>query len=128
MAGTTLQLSALELEKKKNFSNTRIPCRGKIVVKEIIEFKREYDNQLEDVLRVTAIRNSEELMQWEVIGHCKGKPHYRSLNSSKLGSFRWPFYAYANGQTISLNLLYEPQYIIHHKLELSDADKKARIL
>ena len=128
MAETTLQLSALELEKKKNFSNTRLPCTGKVIVKEIIEFKREYDGQLEDVLRVTAIRNSEELMQWEVIGDCKGKPHYRSTNSSKLGSFRWPFYAYAYGQTISISLLYEPQYIIHHKLELSDDDRKARIL
>ena len=82
----------MELEKTKNFSNTKLTCNGRLDVKEVTEFKR--DGQ--DVFRITGIRDNEELMQWEVLDNSQGESFFRCTNSSKVGSFRWPYYAYAD--------------------------------
>ena len=98
-------------------------------MKEAIEFER-YNPAIGDnqkVFRVTAIRNSEELMSWEILDNCKGKKYYRSANSSKLTTFRWPFFAYAFGEmSIVISPLADPEYVVHHDLP-NDPDDVGRI-
>ena len=89
----TIQFSSKNLEAPENFSNTRITCTGQVDVKEAIEFERNG----EKVFRVTAIRDSESLMCWEIIDNSEGDKYFRQVNSNKLSTFRWPFYAYATG-------------------------------
>lgn len=123
-----LQFSALQIESSKNFSNTKILCSGQVQVKEAIEFKRfdEKAGLMRDVMRVTAICNSEELMSWEILDNSKGKKYYRSANSSKLTSFRWPFFAYAYGQmSVVINPLADPEYVVHQDLP---SDYSGRIM
>ena len=64
-------------------------------VKEAFEFVRNGQR----VMRVTAIRDHEELMCWEVLEGSHGKKHFLSVNSAKLCAFRWPFFAYYTGTT-----------------------------
>ena len=72
---------------------------------------------MQKVLRVTAIRDSEELMSWEILGNSKGKKYYRSANSSKLTTFRWPFFAYSSGQMgLVISNLADPEYVVHQNL------------
>ena len=53
-----------------------------MVVKEAVEFKREdSEGKVRDVFRVTAIRNQEELMSWEILDNSKGRKHFRCVNS-----------------------------------------------
>ena len=63
------------MDKKEDFSNSKITFTGKVNIKEVIEFERE-DPTCKDhngkpktrkVMRVTGIRDSEELMQWEIL-------------------------------------------------------------
>ena len=120
-----MQFSAIELEKIKNFSNTKIRCNGKIDVKEIIEFKRDE----REVFRITAIRDHEELMQWEVLDHSKGDSYFRSANSNQLSSFRWPFYAYAKSDTsIIISNLTDSEFILHHEFVNKESEKRTRII
>ena len=77
-----------------DFSNTKIKdCTGNVCVKEIIEFKR---NNL-NVLRISAIRDDEELLCWEVPKSSQEEPFLRTANSGERKTFRWPLYAYADG-------------------------------
>ena len=90
----------------------------------MIEFERDERK----VLRVTAIRDNEELMHWEILDDAKGEKFYRSYNSSKLTSFRWPFFAYAeSARSIMVSQFSSPDFCLHHKLDLG-GDKKARII
>lgn len=125
MEKQNIQFSAMELEKKKNFSNTMLTCNGRLDVKEAIEFNRNG----QDVLRITGIRDNEELMQWEVIDNSQGEKFFRCTNSSKVGSFRWPFYAYADS-TLSLMIcpIEDSEFILHYTIELGEDIKHARIV
>ena len=78
-------------EQSSNFSNTKIESQGHINVREAIEFERNG----EKVFRVTGIRDSESLMSWEIIKNSQGDKYFRQINSNRLSTFRWPFYAYA---------------------------------
>ena len=100
-ADSQIQFSALELEGEKNFSNTKLSCNGQIAVKEVLEFERNG----RQVMRVTAIRDNEELMSWEILDDSKGDKYFRSANSSKLSAFRWPFYAYHSNRHIIVSPL-----------------------
>ena len=89
------------------------------MVKEAIEFERYNEKYqfMQKVFRVTAIRNNEELMSWEILDNAKGKRYYRSANSSKLTTFRWPFFSYAYGSmSIVISPLADPEYIVHQDL------------
>ena len=85
-------------------------------MKEAVEFEREdADGQIRKVFRVTAIRSNEELMSWEILDNCKARKYFRSANSSKLSTFRWPFYAYAYNQMgIVISPLADHEYVVHY--------------
>ena len=84
-------------------------------MKEAVEFERQYGDEVRKVFRVTAIRSNEELMSWEVLDNCKERKFFRSANSSKLSTFRWPFYAYAyNQMEIVISPLADPEYVVHY--------------
>lgn len=77
---------------------------------------------------MTAIRDSESLMSWEITENCNGEAYFKSVNSNKLSAFRWPFFAYATDQkTFVLNDLSKGQLMVHHELELSDEDLNGNI-
>jgi len=68
-------------------------------------------------MRVTAIRNHEELLSWEILDNSKGDKYFRSANSSKLSTFRWPFYAYVSGQQgIVITPLADTEHVVHYKI------------
>lgn len=86
-------------------------------IKEAVEFEREGQK----VFRVTGIRDCEEIMQWEILGNSKAEPYFRSYNSSKLSSMRWPFFVYAIGQDeIYFNNVAIPDITLRHKLRHED--------
>ena len=89
-------------------------------VHEAIELERENG---EKFFRVTAIRDHEEVQCWEVIDNAQGEEYSRSVNSSKLSTFRWPFFAYVVGQSeLIINPLHKrsaknEQTNLHHSLD-----------
>ena len=69
-------------------------------------------------MRVTAIRDSEELMCWEVLDNCHGNTHYRSVNGAKLLAFRWPFVTYCTEPTeIAIVHLAHTEFVVHQKID-----------
>ena len=74
---------------------------------------------------MTAIRNNEELMSWEVLDNSKGKMYFKSANSSKLTTFRWPFFAYTSGaMNVIISPLADLDYVVHCALP---SEENARI-
>ena len=70
-------------------------------------------------MRIIAIRNSEELMCWEVLDNCNGRKHFLSVNSAKLLAFRWPFVAYCTDSTkIAIAHVAYPDYVVHQTFDL----------
>ena len=71
---------------------------------------------------MTAIRDSESLISWEVLGNAT---RLRTVNSNQLSTFRWPFFAYATAQNkIAINALSKKQFLAHHELELNSEEDK----
>lgn len=95
-------------------SNTRLPCVDHIDIKEVLEFKR----QGRDVLRVTGIKDNEELVCWEVLDHSQGEVNQRNDKSTnRLSTLRWPFFAYSLGKReIVIRPLEDAEFVIHYKL------------
>lgn len=124
-----IQFCSNKLEPTDNFSNTKISCIGQIDVKEAIEFERvTEDGSMEKVFRVTAIRDSESLLNWEIIDSSQGDKYFRSVNNNKLSTFRWPFYAYATDQrSFVVNTFSKTEFMLHHELQLSEQDQNGNI-
>ena len=61
---------------------------------EALEFEQDGRN----LFRVIAIREDEEAMIYELEDNVNSIANFRSVNSSKLSSFRWPFFAYVHGE------------------------------
>ena len=67
-------------------------------------------------------------MSWEIIKNSQGDKYFRQINSNKLSTFRWPFYAYAMSQNrISISPLAKPEFMVHHRLKLKDSDSAGSI-
>lgn len=67
------------------------------------------------MLRVSAIRNSEGLLSWEIMDTAVGQVYLQSTNSSRLQTFRWPYFAYVEGDLgIVINPIADKEYTIHH--------------
>ena len=66
-------------------------------VYEAIELERPFTG--EKFFRITVIRDNEEVQCWEVKDNAQGEQIPRSVNSAKLSTFRWPFFAYVVGQS-----------------------------
>ena len=50
------------------------------------------------------------------------------VNSNKLSTFRWPFYAYATGQQhIVISPLAKTKYLVHHRLDIKEGDERGSI-
>ena len=77
------QFSSLHHESPLSFSNTVLDAAGEnIKVVEAMELEREdEDGKNEKFLRVTAIRDHEEVICWEVIANSRGFVHCSSVNS-----------------------------------------------
>ena len=81
----------------------------------------EFERNGRKVLRVSAIRNSEELISWEVLDTCKGPQYCESMSNSNLHTFRWPYFAYSDGgMRIYITPLADKDYVIYHELPNAD--------
>ena len=90
-----IRFSAIQIESSENFSNSKLKISGSIQVVEALEIEQDGQNYF----RIIAIREDEEVMIYELCDTCKSKINLRSVNSSKLNSFRWPFFAYVHGES-----------------------------
>jgi hypothetical protein len=98
---------------QRGFVGCQIAVRGGIVITEAIEFERDG----EAIMRISAIRESIEFMNWEVVGDAQGGNFFRSLNSISRSTFRYPFYAYLNGaDEVKIHNLDKPYLSVNYKL------------
>ena len=72
------------------------------------------------MFRVTAIRNNEEIVSWEILNGSKGQKRFREYNSTRLQTFRWPFFAYASYQQLIISPLYDKKHVAHLDLALEE--------
>ena len=89
-----IRFSAIQIEDSKSFSNAKFKISGEIQIVEALEFEQDGRN----LFRVIAIREDEEAMIYELEDTANSISNFRSVNSSKLNSFRWPFFAYVHGE------------------------------
>ena len=86
---TVAILSCDRSSEKNPFNGQEIQVRGDCKFLDI--FMYEYEG--EKVLRAMCVRESAELLMWDVMNNADFDIHFRSLNSLMNKSFRWPFFA-----------------------------------
>ena len=68
-------------------------------------------------MRISAIRESIEFMNWEIAGNAQGRRYFKSLNSITKTTFRFPFYASLNGSDeVRIYNLDKPYLGVNYKL------------
>lgn len=109
-----VQFSDLEIRESEDFSNTTLNINSlDYEIVDVIEFERDGTQ----IFRISYIEGSESFNCIEIEASCTGEQYTAQMNSNKLSTLRWPFFAYMNDPwSVVISPLVKSNYYVYFNL------------